>query len=252
MTISDTARRNRHQLFTDRGSTLARSDPELVEYFDDFAFGEVGEHGDLDLHTRLLVQLAALIACQAQGAYREVLAAALTNGVSPVEVKEVGYHAIAYLGMGKAYDFLLLTNEVLTERGVELPLPPQSTTTPQDRYQKGWAAQSAIVGAERMTAMHANPDADDAFIQEWLTANCFGDNYTRGGLDLPTRELLTFALLVAHGGCDAQVRGHVAGNVRVGNGRAKLLDVLSQLVPWIGYPRTLNGLAAVNEVAPAA
>jgi 4-carboxymuconolactone decarboxylase len=43
----------------------------------------------------------------------------------------------------------------------------------------------------------------------------------------------------------------VAGNVRVGNGRAVLLDALSQLVPYIGYPRTLNGLAAINEIAPA-
>jgi 4-carboxymuconolactone decarboxylase len=98
--------------------------------------------------------------------------------------------------------------------------------------------------------MHANAPADEAFIQQWLTANCFGDHYTRGGIDLVTRELLTFVLLVAHGGCDPQVRGHVAGNLRVGNGRAKLLDALAQLVPYIGYPRTLNGLAAVDEVAP--
>lgn len=48
------------------------------------------------------------------------------------------------------------------------------------------------------------------------------------------------------------MRGHVAGNVRVGGGRAMLLDTLSQLVPWIGYPRALNGLAAANEVAPVA
>ena len=65
-----------------------------------------------------------------------------------------------------------------------------------------------------------------------------------------TRELLTFAILVAHGGCDAQVRGHVAGNLNVGNDRARLVDVLSQLLPFIGYPRTLNGLSAVDDVAP--
>ena len=45
---------------------------------------------------------------------------------------------------------------------------------------------------------------------------------------------------------------HLAGNLQVGNTRADLLDVLTVLVPWIGYPRTLNGLAAVNEGAPAA
>jgi len=99
--------------------------------------------------------------------------------------------------------------------------------------------------------MHATASPDTKHIQNWLTANCFGDHYTRTGLEFATRELLTFVIIVAQGGCDSQARGHVAGNVRVGNGRDVLLDALSQLVPYIGYPRTLNGLAAINEVAPA-
>ena len=65
------------------------------------------------------------------------------------------------------------------------------------------------------------------------------------------RELLTFSMLVALGGCDAQAKGHVAANLKVGNDRARLIDVLTQLLPFIGYPRTLNGLKAVDEVAPA-
>ena len=250
MPISDAARRNHDQLFGDRVSTLAQTDPGLVEYFDNFAFDEVISHGNLDLRTRLLVQLAALIGCQGQGEFRVLLSAALANGITPVEAKEVVYHAVAYLGMGRAYDFLAITNEVLTARGVELPLPDQSTTTPETRFDKGWVAQGRIVGEDRLADMHANAPADEQHIQRWLTANCFGDNYTRGGLDLQTRELLTFVLLVAQGGCDPQVRGHVAGNLRVGNGRAVLLDALSQLVPYIGYPRTLNGLRALDEIAP--
>ena len=65
------------------------------------------------------------------------------------------------------------------------------------------------------------------------------------------RELLTFAMLVALGGCEAQVRGHVAANLNVGNTRQNLISVLTVLLPFIGYPRTLNALAAVNETAPA-
>ena len=250
MAITDAARINHDQLFGDRVSTLATTDPEFIEYFDNFAFDEVIAQGSLPIRLRLLTQLAALIACQALTEYRIILGAALNNGVTPVEAKEIIYQAIPYLGIGKVYDFLHATNAVLTERGVELPLPPQSTTTPETRFAKGWVAQEAIVG-DRLQVMHDTAPADQKFVQNWLTANCFGDNYTRDGIDLQTRELLTFALLVAHGGCDPQVRGHVAGNVRVGNGCAVLLDVLAQLVPYVGYPRTLNGLAAVNEVAPA-
>ncbi|MGC3994837.1 MAG: carboxymuconolactone decarboxylase family protein [Propionicimonas sp.] len=251
MAVSDAARANHDRLFGDGVSNLSVTDPELVEYFGNFAFDEVLAHGDVDEHTRLLAVLAALVACQAQGECRVMLGAALTNGVSPVEVKELLYQAVAYLGIGKVLDFLHLTNDVLTARGVELPLPGQSTTTPQTRFDRGWDAQAQIVGEDRLQTMHSSARPEEKHIQDWLTANCFGDHYTRDGIDLVTRELLTFVLLVAHGGCDPQVRGHVAGNLRMGNDRHRLIDVLSQLVPYIGYPRTLNGLAAVNEVAPA-
>jgi len=243
------AQHNHDQLFGNRLSTLSQTDPELIEYFDNFAFDEVFSHGALDPHTRLLVLLAAQIGCQAHTEYRVMLGAALDNGVSPVEAKEVVYHAIAYMGVGRVYDFLTITNETLTDRDVELPLPGQSTTTPETRFAQGWKAQEAVVG-DRLTQMHATASADTKHIQNWLTANCFGDHYTRTGLEFATRELLTFVIIVAQGGCDSQARGHVAGNVRVGNSRDALLDALSQLVPYVGYPRTLNGLAAINEIAP--
>lgn len=140
MAMSDSARANQDRLFGDRVSALATTDPELAEYFGAFAFDEVLALGTLDEHTRLLVVLAALIGCQAHGEYRVMLAAALSNGVTPTEAKEIVYQAVAYLGMGRVYDFLLATNAVLGERGVELPLPVQSTTTPADRFDKGWRA----------------------------------------------------------------------------------------------------------------
>jgi 4-carboxymuconolactone decarboxylase len=55
-------------------------------------------------------------------------------------------------------------------------------------------------------------------------------------------------MLVALGGCDPQVKGHVAANANVGNDRARLIDVVTQLLPFIGYPRTLNALQAIDEV----
>ena len=60
MTISDTARRNHEALFPGHVSTLARTTPELIAYFDNFAFDEVLRHGELDTRTRLMTQLAAV------------------------------------------------------------------------------------------------------------------------------------------------------------------------------------------------
>ena len=248
MAPSPRALAHHDELFPGHVSTLAQTDPELVEYFDNFAFDEVFAQSSLEPRTRLIVQLAAMIAAQAVSEYRVMLGAALTVGVTPVEVKEVVYQAVPYVGMAKVFDFLHATNDVLAGAGVELPLPPQATTTPQDRLGKGRAVQEQVVGADAVAAMYANAPDDALHIQHWLSANCFGDHLTRTGLDLATRELVTFAFLVSLGGCDLQVKGHVSGNLNVGNDRGRLLDVLSQLLPFIGYPRTLNGLRAVDEV----
>jgi 4-carboxymuconolactone decarboxylase len=238
-------------LFPGQLSTLQVSDPELIEYFDNFAFDEVLRHGSLDTKTRLMVQLASMIACQALREYRVMLGAALTVGVTPVEVKEIVYHAVPYVGMAKVFDFIHATNDVLTERDVELPLPGQSTTTSEDRIEKGLAVQKKVVGAEAVETMYASAPEDEIHIQHYLSGNCFGDHFTRTGIDLRTRELLTLSMLIALGGCEPQVRGHVSANLNIGNDRARLIDVVTQLLPFIGYPRTLNGLRMIDEVTLA-
>jgi 4-carboxymuconolactone decarboxylase len=144
MAPSERARKNHDELLPGHVSTLAVTDPELIETFDNFAFDEVVRHGNLDLRTRLMVQLAAIIACQALREYRVMLGAALTVGVTPVEAKEILYQAVPYVGMAKVFDFIHVTNEVLTERGVKLPLPGQSTTTPENRAEKGLAVQKQM------------------------------------------------------------------------------------------------------------
>jgi 4-carboxymuconolactone decarboxylase len=245
------AQKNHDELFPGRISTLAVTDPELVEYFDNWAFDDVVRGSELDTRTRLMVQLAAMIAAQAVAEYRVMLGAALTVGVTPVQAKEIVYQAVPYVGMAEVFDFLHVTNDVFTERGIELPLPGQSTTKPETRYECGLAVQRQIVGADRVDAFYANAPADEQHIQRFLSANCFGDHLTRGGIDVATRELLTFAMLAALGGCEPQLAGHVAANRNVGNDRGRLLDVLTQLLPCIGYPRTLNALRVLDEVAPA-
>ena len=250
MAPNERAQKNHDELFPGNVSTLALTDPELIEVFDNFAFDEVLSHGSLDTRTRLMVQLASMVASQALGEYRVMIRPALTVGITPVEIKEIIYQAVPYVGMAKVFDFLHATNEVLKEHGVKLPLPGQSTTTPETRGEKGIAVQKEIVGEEGLTKLLTSAPRDEQHIYRFLAANCFGDHVSRSGIDLSTRELLTFSMLISLGGCDPQAKGHVAANLRVGNDRAKLIDVVTQLLPFIGYPRTLNALRAIDEVAP--
>ena len=225
-------------------------DPELFEIFDNFALGAVLGHGGLDARTRLMCILASNVASQGRAAFRATLDAALGAGVTPVEVKEVLYQAVPYVGMAKVADFIGAANDVLEARGVGLPLEGQSTTTPADRFEKGLAVQRSIFGAGHIDAMREAAPENQKHIQQYLSDNCFGDFLTRGGLDVKTRELVTFSLLVSLGGCEPQVKGHIAGNVNLGNDKAVLLAVVTQLLPYIGYPRTLNAIGCLNEVLP--
>lgn len=108
---------------------LTQTDPELAELWNNFISKEVQPHSNLNAKTRYLLLLAAHIATQSPEEFRLILNRALDDGVSPIEIKEAVYQTIPYAGMAKTYDFLLLTNRILSEHGVKLPLAAQSTTT---------------------------------------------------------------------------------------------------------------------------
>lgn len=230
---------------------LFRNDPDLGTVIRNFAFDEVQQYGNLDTKTRLLVTLASNIACQAQTIYRSTLEQAWEAGVTPVELKEVLYQCVPYAGLARVADFIALTNDFLKEKGASLPVASQSTTTPATRFDKGLATQKGIFGPS-IDEMRRTAPENQKHIQDYLSANCFGDYYTRTGLDVKARELLTYSVLISLGGCEPQVKGHIQGNLNVGNDKARLLAVTTQLLPYIGYPRTLNAIACLNAVAPEA
>lgn len=229
--------------------SLETTDPDFSELFSRFAGDEViHEPGKtLDERTRYMAVLAALLGCQGRELFREILPQALDAGVTPVEVKEIVYQATAYLGIGRSYPFLNITNEVLEAHGVNLPLPGQATTTPEDRVQKGEDKQVELFGESYRGAASRGPE-ESRHINRWLAGNCFGDYYTRKGLDNRQREMITFCFIAAQGGCEPQLAGHTAGNLGVGNDKQFLINVISQCMPYIGYPRTLNALRVINEV----
>ena len=223
---------------------LHTTDPEFAERFEYFAFNEVvnEENQQLLPAARYLAILAALIGCGGTEAYKETLPRALQNGITPITAKEIVYQAADYLGYGRMLPFLNIINEVLTEAGVKLPLDGQATTTLDNRLQKGIEAQAEIFGEHMKEAWKSG------HINRWLAANCFGDYYTRKGLSLAERELITFCFLMAQGGCEPQLTAHAKGNMNMGNDKEFLIKVVSQCLPYIGYPRSLNAIACIKAV----
>ena len=221
------------------------TDPEFAERLEHFAFDEVvNEPGQqLEPVTRHMAILAALLGCQGREEFADALPRALDAGLTPVMAKEIVYQAVDYLGIGRVRPFLDLTNAELERRGVALPLAPQATTTMEDRLEKGAQAQAEIFGPQMLEAWKAG------HINRWLAANCFGDYYTRTGLTLPQREMITFCFLAAQGGCEPQLTSHAKGNMNLGNDRDFLIRVVSQCLPYIGYPRILNAVACIHKAA---
>ena len=250
MDISEFAKQYQAKMFGGENCPLAETDPEFVERFSNFAFDEVVNSGELDGKTRFLAILATLLGCQGIDGFRVMLPAALNFGVTPVEAKEVVYQAVAYLGIGRVLPFLNAANKILCARGVRLPLEGQARTTTENRLQAGEQAQIDIFG-EGMRGFAETGRDTNGQVNKWLVDNCFGDYYTRGGLDYKQREMITFCFLAAQGGCEPQLTSHAAANMRVGNGREFLIQIVSQCLPYIGYPRSLNALRCVNDAAKA-
>lgn len=248
MAMTNNAKNYHAKMFPGYDSDFLRTDPEFIEFFDNFAFDEVVNQDGLDDRTRFMAILAALLGCQGLDEYREILPAAMNFGVTPVEIKEITYQAVAYLGMGRVFPFLKACNEVLEAQGVSLPLEGQAATTAEKRREDGTQAQVDIFGEGMRDFWRSGPE-ESRHINCWLAANCFGDYYTRKGLDYRQREMITFCFLSAQGGCEPQLTSHAGANMRLGNDKAFLIKIISQCLPYIGYPRSLNALRCVNEAA---
>lgn len=199
---------------------------DRFEYF----LEDVEQKVDLDVTTKVLSRLAVMIGSQGIDLFKEYLPYAYSK-VSALQIQEVVYQATAYLGMSRVYPFI----QCLESK------EDSSTTTIDNRLEKGNAKQMELFG----------PQMDGFYkvgqVNKWLAENCFGDYYTRKGLDNRQREWCTFCYLYAQGGVEPQLCSHIAANIGLGTSKEFLLSIVQYNIPMIGYPRTLNAIRCINE-----
>lgn len=237
------------QLFGDGVPAAYSTDPDFQDILSRFIFGEVFDQSNLDYKQRELITLVVLTVNQTWPQLKAHVHAALNVGLTPVEIKEAIYQCAPYLGFPKTLNAVAEINEVFRARDIALPLDSQTRVAEETRFDMGLAAQTEIFG-DVIAKMRDNAPAGQKHIQDYLSSFCFGDFYTRGGLDLKTRELLTLCMLSALGGAEGQVKAHVQGNVNVGNDKETLIAAITHCLPYMGFPRTLNALACINEMVP--
>ena len=237
------------ELFGDAAFSSFRTDPEFQDILNRFIFGDIYYQGELDDKKREMITLVVLTVNQTLPQLQAHVKAALNIGLTPVEIKEAVYQCAPYIGFPKTLNAINETNEVFRASNISLPIGPQSQVEEGERFDKGLAIRVQIFG-DIIEKSRENAPENQKHIQDYLSAMCFGDFYTRGGLDLQTRELLTLCIVSALGGCESQVKSHVIGNLNVGNDKQTIITAITHCLPYMGFPRALNALACLNEVIP--
>lgn len=243
-------KQNYTALFGGEALTGQGTDPELMDILQKFIFGEVFSVGHLDHQTRELVTCTTLAVMQTLPQLKAHIGAALNVGVTPIELREALYQCAPFIGFPKTLNAVGIFNEVCTERGIALPLEAQGTVTEETRAQQGAAIQQPLYGDEIAQKLADVPGGMGPEVARFLTEYCFGDIYTRKGLDPQKRELLVYCILTTLGAED-QLRSHLAGNLKLGNRPETLTAAVIQCLPYIGFPLTLKALGIIqSEVKP--
>lgn len=246
-------KKNYTTLFGGEALTGQGTDPEMMDILQKFIFGEVFRTGELDIKTREMITCVTLATMQTLPQLKAHAGAALNVGVTPVELREAIYSCAPFIGFPKTLNALTVINEVFKERDISLPLEKQGTVTEENRHEKGTAVQDRLYPGGISQVMEDIPGEMGDDVERFLTEYCFGDMYTRGGLDLKTRELLGYCVLTTLG-ADSQLRSHFQGNLNAGNSKETVVAAVIQCLPYIGFPPAIKALKIIKEasaVSPA-
>lgn len=247
MTRSEICKKNYHELFGGEALPKTGNDTEMMAILQKYIFGDVFTVGNIDIKTREMITVTSLAVQQTLPQLKAHINAALNVGVTPIELRETLYQCAPFIGFPKTLNALNVLNEVFNERGIKIPLENQATVEENDRFSKGYAIQNPLYGDEIKQAMSGLPGNMGEDVARFLTEVCFGDFYTRNGLDVKTRELLVLSILVTTGDNDT-LKSHIKGNIKVGNSEATIVAVIVQCMPYIGFPKAIQALKQLRQI----
>ena len=232
----EVCKQNYHTLFGGEALTGQGTDPEMMDILQKFIFGEVFKTGELTLKQREMITCITLATMQTLPQLKAHAGAALNVGVTPEELREVMYLTAPFIGFPKMLNAVATVNEVFKERGISLPLEKQGTVTEETRHETGKAIQDKQYPGGVSSVMSGMPGD--------MGKN--GDIYSRGALDLQTRELLGYCVLTTLE-AESQLHSHYHGNINAGNSPETLTAAVIQCLPYIGFPAAIKALRIIKE-----
>ena len=242
----EVCKQNYRTLFGGEALTGQGTDPEMMDILQKFIFGEVFQTGNLTLKQREMITCITLATMQTLTQLKAHAGAALNVGVTPEELREVMYLTAPFIGFPKMLNAVGTVNEVFKERGISLPIEKQGTVTENNRHETGKTIQNRLYPGGIASAMEGLPADMGKHMERFLTDYFFGEIYSRGALDLQTRELLGYCVLTTLE-AESQLQSHYHGNINVGNTPETLTAAVIQCLPYIGFPAAIKALRIIKQ-----
>ena len=220
--------------------------PEMGRFIVEFAYGDVYSRAGLDPKSRQIATVAALTAmgnAQPQLAFH--IAAALNIGVTPDEIIDVMYVTTVFAGFPSGLNGISCAREVFEAKGVSVgrEVPDAAGT----RRERGLAAlnRTSKDAGERVIKSLSDIAPDmGCFIIDFS----YGDIFSRNILSSKHKEIAMIAVCVSAGTMEPQLKVHLHAALNVGCAKQELVELMTHMAVYAGFPRALNGLGALRQV----
>ena len=119
-----------------------------------------------------------------------------------------------------------------------------------DSYERGRAMRFEMFGEPGVRSLDMTDDFQEP-LQDLVTRLCFGDVWSRPGLDRKTRSMLTIAILAGQSRPD-QLRNHINGALANGVTKDEIREILRHAMIYVGIPAAADAwghaAAALKEI----
>ena len=115
------------------------------------------------------------------------------------------------------------------------------------RYERGLDLRREVLGSDHVDASIGSADDFTRPMQELVTEYCWGEIWSRPGLDRKSRSLINLAMLTALNR-PHEIRLHVRGALNNGVTKEELMEVFMQCAIYCGVPAGMEALRIAKEV----
>ncbi|MFT5445186.1 MAG: 4-carboxymuconolactone decarboxylase [Gammaproteobacteria bacterium] len=216
---------------------------------DELVFGAIWSRPGLALDERMMSVLCVLAGLERHALIKDYVEAALRLDIKPRAIQELFLQASLYSGFASSESACRLAQEVFDAQGVTADDDTGPDMSAQELAELG-AAKLVELHGERGTLGYAAPDNPTTGpLYTLASAYGYGALWHRAGLTRRQRFICSVATFTALG-LEMQVAKFAQSAERNDLTRSETVEVIMQVAPYCGFPRSLNALALVDQNQP--